>query len=113
MIEPSPKNRTPVLVDGCRVPFRRSGTDYTDLIAYDLARSVLKGLLTRSELEPYHPLVRVSEILKEPHSNEVFCGYETINHDFTRLEAVYKNQKSDWKAALENIKGVYLIADNR
>ena len=66
MIEPSPKNRTPVLVDGCRVPFRRSGTDYTDLIAYDLARSVLKGLLTRSELEPYYPLVRVSEILKSP-----------------------------------------------
>ena len=52
MIEPSPKNRTPVLVDGCRVPFRRSGTDYTDLIAYDLARSVLKGLLTRTGLEP-------------------------------------------------------------
>ena len=41
-----------MLVDGCRVPFRRSGTDYTDLIAYDLARSVLKGLLTRSGLEP-------------------------------------------------------------
>ena len=49
MVEPSP-NSTPVFVDGCRIPFRRSGTDYTDLVSYDLARTALKGLLTRSGL---------------------------------------------------------------
>ena len=63
------------------------------------------------KLENYYPSILVSEILKEPYSGDVFCGYENINHDFTRLEAVYKNQKSDWKAALENVKGVYLIVD--
>jgi acetyl-CoA acetyltransferase family protein len=50
--EPGTKNRTAVLVDGCRLPFRRSGTDYSDVIAYDLARSALKGLLTRTGFEP-------------------------------------------------------------
>lgn len=50
--EPGTKNRTAVLVDGGRIPFRRSGTDYVDVIAYDLARSALKGLLTRTGLEP-------------------------------------------------------------
>ena len=39
--------------DGCRTPFMRSGTEYFDLISYDLGRTVLKGLLTRTELEPH------------------------------------------------------------
>lgn len=39
-----------VLLDGARTPFRRAGTDYFDLIAYDLARSVLGGLLRRNDV---------------------------------------------------------------
>ena len=45
--------RNVVLVDGCRTPFMRSGTEYFDLISYDLGRTVLRGLLTRTELEPH------------------------------------------------------------
>ena len=56
---------------------------------------------------------QVSEILKEEFAGEVFCGYENINHDFSSLETIYKNTKQDWKAALENIKGIYLITDKR
>lgn len=41
-----------VLVDGVRTPFRRAGTDYLDLISYDLARTVLAGLLERTTLSP-------------------------------------------------------------
>jgi len=49
----SPSNgRAAVLVDGCRIPFQRSGTGYTDLTAYDMGRMVLKGLLKRTDLEP-------------------------------------------------------------
>ena len=50
MIEPSSKSV--VLVDGCRLPFMRSGTEYFDQISYDLAREVLKGVLVRNALEP-------------------------------------------------------------
>ena len=44
--------RTAVLVDGCRLPFQRSGTGYVDLMAYDMGRMVLRGLLTRTGLPP-------------------------------------------------------------
>lgn len=44
--------RAVVLVDGCRLPFLRSGTAYADLTAYDLGRMVLKGLLTRTQIDP-------------------------------------------------------------
>lgn len=41
-----------VFVDGCRTPFLRSGTAFSDLTAYDLARTVLRGLLTRTKINP-------------------------------------------------------------
>jgi len=58
----------------------------------------------------YHNLI-VSELLKDTYSGETFCGYENINHDFHRLEMIFKNNKQDWRAALENIKGIYVITD--
>lgn len=53
----------------------------------------------------------VSEILKEEYTGETFCGYENINHDFHILESIFLSEKQDWKAALENVKGVYVITD--
>jgi acetyl-CoA acyltransferase len=41
-----------VVVDGCRTPFQKSGTGYTDLMSYDLARMALAGLLHKSDLAP-------------------------------------------------------------
>lgn len=48
----SSNGRAVVLVDGCRLPFMRSGTAYVDLTSYDLGRMALKGLLTRTGLDP-------------------------------------------------------------
>ena len=45
------KDRRVVLVDGCRTPFMRSNTVFADLTSYDLARFVLKGLVTRTQLD--------------------------------------------------------------
>ena len=42
------EGRTVVLVDGCRIPFLRSGTGYRDLTPYDLGRMVLKALVDRT-----------------------------------------------------------------
>lgn len=52
MAASSANGRAAVLVDGCRLPFQRSGTGYTDLTAYDMGRMVLKGLLHRTGLNP-------------------------------------------------------------
>lgn len=62
-------------------------------------------------LENHLDKMIVSEILKEPYSGAVFPGYENINHDFSELKPIFKNQKLDWKGALKNIKGVYVIFD--
>jgi len=41
-----------VLVDGIRTPFLKSGTDYNDLMAYDLGRYAIQGLLARNDVDP-------------------------------------------------------------
>lgn len=62
-------------------------------------------------LEGYLSQITVNQILEYKYSGEVFPGYDKIDHDFTALEAIFKMEKSDWKIALENVKGVYLITD--
>lgn len=62
-------------------------------------------------LERYFEQIVVSEILREQYSGEDFCGYENINYAFDVLEQIIKQSRPDWRAALQNIKGVYLITD--
>jgi len=45
-------NEKIVLIDGCRTPFLRSGTDYMDLMSYQLGHYAIKGLLTKTGLSP-------------------------------------------------------------
>ncbi len=40
------------VIDGCRVPFQRSGTGFYDLMAWQLGSFALKGLLVRTGLAP-------------------------------------------------------------
>lgn len=44
--------RDVVFVDGCRIPFLRSGTAYASLKAYDLGRMALRALLNRTGVDP-------------------------------------------------------------
>lgn len=62
-------------------------------------------------LEGYYKDFVVSEVLKRPFDGRRFPGYENINIDFPELENVFRHQKNDWKAALENVKGIYVIVD--
>jgi len=45
-------SRRVVVVDGCRTPFCRSGTAFTDLKSYDLGRMAVSGLLHRTKIDP-------------------------------------------------------------
>lgn len=63
------------------------------------------------KLENYYEDIAVFEILSEVYTGEQFCGYEKINHHFHLLESVFKANKSDWRSALQSIKGIYLITD--
>ncbi len=64
------------------------------------------------KLEKYLEEMIVSEILKLRYSGESFPGYENINHRFSTLEPIFKNEVAGWKAALENVKGVYVVMDD-
>lgn len=74
-------------------------------------RSPYRNRTTRVNFENHYPLFEVQEILREPYSGRAYPGYEDIDLSFEELEALVRNVRADWKAALESIKGVYLITD--
>ena len=70
------------------------------------------GRIRAFNFENYYHTLRVSEILRRPYTGEAFCGYDQIDISFSMLETIFAIQRADWKAALENAKGVYLITDS-
>jgi len=44
--------RRVAVIDGCRIPFQRSGTGYYDLMAWQLGRFAVKGLLAKTGVSP-------------------------------------------------------------
>ena len=77
-------------------------------------RSSYRNRATRVNFENHYDgahTLRVSEILREPFSGRTFPGYEDVAISFGELEVVVRNDRPDWKAALESVKGVYLITD--
>ena len=63
---------SPVIVDGCRTPFLRSGTDFKDMLTYDLARMALKGLIDKADL-PSSEIEHVifGCVLSEPQTSNI------------------------------------------
>lgn len=60
-------NRRVVVVDGCRTPFLRSGTGFSDLMAYDLGCLAVSGLLQRTRLDPQAvDLLVMGAVLADP-----------------------------------------------
>lgn len=48
----SSAKRNVVLVDGCRIPFTLGGTTYNKYLAVDLGKFAMKGLLTKTAIDP-------------------------------------------------------------
>ncbi|GIV32821.1 MAG: acetyl-CoA acetyltransferase [Chitinophagales bacterium] len=48
------KNKNIVIIDGCRTPFLRAGTDYKDLMSYQLGAFAIRGLLNKTGLDAQH-----------------------------------------------------------
>ena len=74
-------------------------------------RSDYRSRLMRVNFENHYDRFEVLEILREPYSGRVFPGYEAIDIHLTELRILIRNDKADWKAALEHIKGIYMITD--
>ncbi len=79
-----------------------------------IGRLKLTGSVSRGRsfrLSTIEERLTVSEILKERYGGLPFRGYQWVSHDFRQLEVIWRNERLDWKSALENVKGVYVIAD--
>lgn len=75
-------------------------------------QSEYQSRATRVNFENHYTKLEVLEILREPYSGQAFPGFEEINLSFEELETLVRNERADWKAALESIKGIYLITDS-
>jgi len=76
-------------------------------------RSPYRSRQTRVKFENYYNEFTVEEILREPYSGRIFPGYEDIDLSFDELETIVGHNLPDWRAALESVKGVYLITDGK
>lgn len=72
-----------------------------------------KSRTTRPCMKPHYPNFEVKEILPESYTGRSFPGFEEIDLSFEELEALIRNDRLDWKTALENIKGIYLLTDTK
>jgi hypothetical protein len=71
------------------------------------------GRAVRLNLETHLDQIEVVSILPQPYAGEPFPGHDQINHTFGELEVVVAQQRSDWRGALQHMKGVYVIHDQR
>ncbi len=62
-------------------------------------------------LNSYIDYLFVSEITEKPYEGVEFPGYDYVLIDFPTLEVLAQNQKTDWRVALQNQKGIYVIVD--
>ena len=67
----------------------------------------------RPNLETYFDKAEVSEILKTKPDSIPFKGYNNINLSFNDLEFIVKHDLPSWKTALSNMKGIYLLSDEK
>lgn len=96
------------LADRYVVELSEHGANFTGRL---ILRSSYRNRSTRVNFDNHYADFEVSEILKEPYSGEAFPGYDNIDVSFAELEALVRNNRPDWKAALSSVKGVYLISD--
>jgi len=92
------------------------GYEYEDLIEYD---KYFGRLIIRFDNKSQNMIRNatsviddcfVSQILPDKFDNDIFPGYENINLSWFDLKRVV--EKNNWKTALQNQKGVYLIIDS-
>jgi hypothetical protein len=69
------------------------------------------GRNIRRTMESVLPAMTVASIIEEPFAGDPFPGHDRINHSLADLQAVVSQARTDWRIALESMKGVYVIHD--
>lgn len=74
-------------------------------------RLALTGRNRRRTMEGCIDAMTVASILPKPHVGEPFPGHDRINHSLGDIQLIVSQNRPDWRIALENMKGVYVIHD--
>ena len=89
-------------------------TDFFESLIGRLVIHMDSGISHRGrafKLESYIDCLDFVEISPKRYEGENFPGYDNVLIDFSSLEVLVRNQKTDWKTALSNVKGIYVIVD--
>lgn len=84
---------------------------YKDYIGRLKVRNINTTIGSAFNFENHYDKIEVVELLDKAYSTSVFPGYERINCSFATIKNVIEHEAEDWKAALSNIKGVYMLTD--
>ncbi|NOE36239.1 GIY-YIG nuclease family protein [Ruegeria sp. HKCCD7318] len=68
---------------------------------------------TRTFMQPHYDQFIVKEITREPYAGLPFPGMGNIDLAFDELSTLVRNDRPDWRGALETAKGIYLVTDTR
>jgi hypothetical protein len=95
--------------------FNGVGYEYQDLCEYEkyVGRLIIifknKAQTMIRNAESVIDNCYVSQILPDTFNNDLFPGYEKVNISWSEMQRVL--EKDNWKTALQNQKGVYLLTD--
>lgn len=88
-----------------------------DLMGSFIRRLVVEftppGRAVRMNMETFLDQMAVAAVLEKPYSGEPFPGLDRMNHTFDVLAAAVTQNWQDWRGALQNLKGVYVIHDQQ
>ncbi|MBW4968843.1 GIY-YIG nuclease family protein [Croceibacter atlanticus] len=111
------------LFGGIYTVIKRHNTRYEVELASQfeslIGRLLISGIPTNRgrgrsyNLETYFDQFEINQIFQNMYDGQDFPGYENINVSFKNLEHIVRINKADWKTALQNLKGVYLITDTK
>lgn len=71
------------------------------------------GRTVRLSMENQLDQMTVHSVLAEPYTGSPFPGHDQINHTLGELQVVIRQDRPDWRVALQHMKGVYVIHDQR
>jgi hypothetical protein len=74
-------------------------------------RLALVGRNRRRNMEACLNDMTVATIAEQPFDGDPFPGHDRINHSLAEIQMIVKQQRPDWRIALEHMKGVYVIHD--
>lgn len=69
------------------------------------------GRTVRLNMETSLDQMEVVSVLELPYAGEPFPGHDQINHSLRVLEIAVRQDWSEWRGALQHMKGVYVIHD--